>query len=486
MADAQRTGTRVKPIHLIAVLCVVLYANWLVAIARFQPNVMFWDQWDFFYELFYGGGWWNRFVHQHGPVREGLGLVISGWILDATNLDVRYDSVWIATVLLAATVLALRLKSKVAGPLELRDAWIPVLGLSLGQFETVLTTPNASHSVMPLALIMLAANIWLSPRPAVRYLGAAAVAFLLTFTGFGLFAAAVIAMLLTAEVIRQARRRESRMACLAAAGVAVIVVSWVLFSEGYVFQPAVEGFRFPWTPWTDYPRFVVLMLTLPTWHVGASAPHYRMGIVLALVVAAAAARIMWVWLRRRTSVHDDVLVLLMGSGLLFVATTAVGRIPLGVTGGMASRYLSLMFPMWLAVYVAARPSRLARAVAVACVWLLALAPYTAMARRPLAEWPGTLGVTRLVLEVMQGFGMSKSAWADAYLATGSWEAAQAAVVQPLYPDPRATRFDDKLRILRERKQSFFAGEPGQRDYLPWLADDRFRCPASGSSPHACR
>src|SRR5512134_3182371 len=102
------------PFLLIAALCAILYANWIVAIARFQPNVLFMDQWDFFYPLFYGGGWWDRFIHQHGPVREGLGFVISGWILEAANLDVRYDSVWIATLLLGATALALRLKSKMS------------------------------------------------------------------------------------------------------------------------------------------------------------------------------------------------------------------------------------------------------------------------------------------------------------------------------------------------------------------------------------
>jgi len=474
-----------RAIHLIAVLCAILYANWIVAIARFQPNVLFMDQWDFFFALFYDRGWWARFIHQHGPVREGLGFVISGWILEATNWDVRYDSVWIATILLAATVLALRLKWKMSGPLRFRDAWIPVLCLSLGQFETVTAVPNASHSVLPLALILLLANIWLSPRPAVRYVGAGVAGVMLTFTGFGLFAGGVIALLLGARLVRHARAREYRELWLAAAGFAAVCMGWVEFSRGYTFMSAVEGFRVPWTPWTDYLRFIGLMLTLPTWHTGASAAHYRMGVALALVVAAAAARIAWIWVRRRPSLNDDVLVLLMGSSLLFVAMTAVGRIPLGVGAGMESRYLSLMFPMWLAVFLAAGASRRALPVAAVCVWLLALAPYAEMARRPLTEWPGTLGLTSDVLTVMKGFGISKSAWTDVYLATGSWEAAQAAVVQPLYPNPAATQFDDKLRILRERKLSFFSGEPSRREYLPWLAAEDFSCEALRSSPRAC-
>ena len=465
------------PLLLIAALCAILYANWILAIARFQPNVLFMDQWDFLHTLFYGGDWWDRFIHQHGPPRLGIGLVITAWILEATNLDVRYDSVWIATVLLAATVLVLRLKSKMSGPLALRDTWIPLLFLSLGQFETVVSTPNASHSVLPLALILLAANVWLSPRPALRYLGCAILGVALTFTGFGLFAGGIITVLLVAGAVQHAWRREYRATWLATAGLAVTIAGGFLFSRQYLFQPAVDGFRFPWTPWTDYLRFVALMLNLPTWHPGASGPHYRMGGVLAFIVVAATLRIAWIWIKRWPSLKEDVLILLMGSGVLFVVTTAIGRISLGVTGGEASRYLSLMLPIWLAAYLVAEPSRLARPIALLCVWLLAAAPYAAMARRPMTEWPGTFGLTDRPLDVMKDLGTSKAAWADVYFATGSWDAAQAGVARPIYPKPEQTRFDEKLRILRERKLSFFSGDPTQRDYLPWLADDSFGCPA---------
>lgn len=208
--------------------------------------------------------------------------------------------------------------------------------------------------------------------------------------------------------------------------------------------------------------------------------------MLALVLATAAARIAWVWIRRGPSLNGDVLVLLMGSGLLFIAMTAIGRVSLGVMGGQSSRYLSLMLPAWLAVYLALRSSRLARAVAIVCVWLLALAPYPAMASRPLTEWPGTFGMTNEALDLMKSQTASKAAWADVYLATGSSEAAQAAVLQPIYPNPAATLMDDKLRILRARKLSFFSGDPGGRDYLPWLADDKFSCPALRSGPRECR
>jgi hypothetical protein len=228
------------------------------------------------------------------------------------------------------------------------------------------------------------------------------------------------------------------------------------------------------------------MLNLPTGEVGARTPHYLLGGLLAFVVVSAAVAIAWVWVKRPASARDDVLVFLMGAGVLFVATTAVGRVPLGVLGGTAPRYLTLMFPMWFAVYLAAGSFRTVMPMATACVWLLAVGPYAEMPPRPLAEWPGTFGLTNDGLDEVRIYGTSKAAWAEVYLATGSLEAAQAAVPRPVHPDPTATRLDDKLHFLRERKLSFFSGEPNRRDYLPWLADETFSCPALRSSPHACR
>jgi hypothetical protein len=165
-------------------------------------------------------------------------------------------------------------------------------------------------------------------------------------------------------------------------------------------------------------------------------------------------------------------VLLMGSALLFTAATAVGRVPLGVAAATAPRYLSLMLPMWLAVYLAAVLSKRAPVgfAAGACVWLLSLWPYASMRDRPLAEWPGTLGVTTAQLEAIRSHGLNKAAWARVYLETGSWETAQASVPVPVYPNPPATLLEEKLGFLRERRLSFFAGQPERGDYLPWLAD----------------
>ena len=475
MRDTLQIDTR-RAVLFIAVLCALLYVNWVFTVARFQPNVMYWDQWEIFQPLFQGAGWWVRFMHQNGPVREGLGLVITGWILDATQWDVRYDSLWGASTLLLAAVLAVRLKWKMTGAIGLRDAWIPLLCLSPGQFETVLVVGQPAHSVLPFALIVLAANIWLSPTPIVKYLVGAVVVVMLTFTGFGLFAGAALTVLLVTRACRHALEGERRLMWLAVAGIALSAAGWVVFRRDYVFNPSLGNFTWWWMPWTDYVRFILRMLGRPLAAVGQEQLPYLAGSVLALVVVGAALRIAWVWLRDRASPRNDVLVLLMGSGLLFVAVTVTGRVSLGPVAGTAPRYLTLMIPMWLAAYLAAAMSGKRRVglAAIAGVWVLAALPYLSVLQRPPAEWPGTVGLTQADLASILHYGTNKAAWVDVEVATGSWEAAQEAQRQFLHSNPEGTHMDDKIRFMRERKLSFFAGEPERGDYMPWLADENFR------------
>ena len=480
MRDTVPIDTR-RAVLFIAALCALLYVNWLFVVARFQPNVMYWDQWEIYQPLFQGEGWWARVMHQNGPVREGLGLVITGWILDATKWDVRYDSIWGATALLLAAVLAVRLKWKMTGAIRLHDAWIPLLCLSLGNYETVLVVPQAAHSVLPFALILLAANVWLSPKPTVKYLVGAGVAVMLMFTGFGLFAGVALTVLLVIRAGRHALAGERRMMWLAVGGIALSAAGWAVFRKDYVFNASLENFSFGGAPWTGYARFIVRMLGRPLAAIEQPQAPYLVGSILALVLGCAAVRIAWVWLKDRPSPQNDVLVLLMGSGLIFVAVTAVGRVSLGPVAATAPRYLTLTIPMWLAAYLAAAMSgrRRVKVAAIACALALAALPYVSVVRRPPAEWPGTAGLTQADLASVLHYGTNKAAWVDVQVATGSWEAAQASLRQFLHSNPEGTHMDDKLRFMRERKLSFFAGEPERGDYMPWLADNNFRTLTAG-------
>lgn len=55
-------------------LWLILTANGFIAVARFQPNVLYLDQWDFFAPLFGGGGAWDVFSYHMDRIGRGSPL----------------------------------------------------------------------------------------------------------------------------------------------------------------------------------------------------------------------------------------------------------------------------------------------------------------------------------------------------------------------------------------------------------------------------
>jgi len=59
-------------------------------ISEYGVNVLYYDQWDFLTPLFDGrGSLLTLFSWQHGPHREGLGLVLDAFLYPATNWNTR-------------------------------------------------------------------------------------------------------------------------------------------------------------------------------------------------------------------------------------------------------------------------------------------------------------------------------------------------------------------------------------------------------------
>ena len=450
----------------------ILSLNLAWSVALFQPNVLTWDQWDFFAPLFSGGDWRELFTYQHGPHRQGLGFVITSWILDLTRWDARFDSLWIAGLLSLASALALRLKGKLSGRLSWVDAWIPIVGLTLGQFEAILIAPNASHSAFSLALMLALANAWLMRSATVRYLSGGLGAVALTFTGFGLFAGAIMTVLIGVATARDMYRGAWRSAVPGLIGLVIAVAGWAWFRSGYLFVPAVVGFRFPWTPLREYFQFIPLMLLQPTGVSGATTLHYAAGGVLAILITLAALVVLWKWIRTaEPSPGNEVVLFLVGAGALFVCNTAIGRVCLGITAGMSSRYVTLMFPLWLGIYFFAvtTKSRAYWTVSAVALWAIAMWPYRDMTSRALSRWPGTIGATHAQFAYYEQYTSNKAAWVDTYLRTGSIEAAQQARGPAVYPHPPGTRMDEKLAFMKTRGLLFFAPE---RSFLPYFLGTR--------------
>lgn len=466
----------------------LLVLNGFSAVARFQVNGLFGDQWSFYQPMFEGAGWWELFKWQHGPHRQGLAFVLTAMVQEWSGWDVRIESAWIFGQLVLATGLAVMLKWRLIGRIRFYDIWIMVAGLSLISYETIILVPNASHSVFPLLGLMVAANIWPKAMTLTRGLGLGLLAFVMMFTGFGLFGAGMITLLLVLTVGLSWGDADRSNRWGAILGVVLSGLGWAIFTQGYVFSPASEGYQFPHLPVSDYLRFVTLMLAGRMGFDGTSLGAYIFG-SLAIVVSLAGGGI--AVRRLRYSAPDRVAMvglLLVGASLAFAGFTAVGRVHLGVDGGMVSRYMPLLFPLWIGMDLLASRLKTTRARVGVTIFasLMAVGPWLHVIGRPTEDWVGTVGMRDGDLNNVRSFQSGKLAWIDALSQHGDWRIAEQVAPRGVYPFPESLNLDTKLAYMQAKQLSFFAVKDWPIALLSWMPDRSVQWlrPASGGSTRA--
>ncbi len=445
-ASSQR-GFRL-PVIVVSTVFLVTASHLALAVWRYSVNVVYWDQWDFYTPLFNHASLWRIFIWQHGPHREGIGLVLDKFVLEATRWNSRAEALFMVGALVAAAVVALSLKQKLfgraVGKLDYGDFVIPCLFLTFAQMEALVGEANPSYSAIPELLMGLYCLAWLLPKPSARYAAVLVLNLLLIYTGFGFFMGVVTVAVLLFD-LRRAFRMESESRTFPAVALLLALASLASFFYRYRWDPAVPGFHFPDPHPLNYPWFIGLMMS---YFLGLRAVVLASvaGSFLALV---AFAILIWhgfrLWRNREWSAADLTVAVLLSFSLLFAANAAVGRVCLGMPeAAQFSRYMGLLVPAFLAIYfhlLTWRKSALRTALI--AVFAAALIPGTV--RMPNGYYP-------------QGVSDGKQAWKTCILQTGIIDYCDRATGFPIHPNPRGTHLVEKLQFLQKNRLNLYSGD----------------------------
>jgi len=101
--------TRRLGILLVAALFLALAWRQHRFVDRHAVNLMYWDQWDFYQPLFHHEGPLAVFTRQQGPHREGLGLLVTQVLAEASGWNSRWDAFGVSFCIMASAALALLL-----------------------------------------------------------------------------------------------------------------------------------------------------------------------------------------------------------------------------------------------------------------------------------------------------------------------------------------------------------------------------------------
>lgn len=319
----------------------------------YAVNMMFFDEWAFFDPLFRHGSLWEAFDYQHGPHRMGIGALVSNALMQTSGWNIRWNSFAVAVTMIASAGLGVSLCVKSGCRTWLSLLFCAVVFLNLRQYEALVGAVNLSHGALPEALLLMICLCWWIRNAIFRSLSLAILTWIMIFTGFGLFAGLVVPAVIAIQVWVEWRQGSRSSLPVHFVALLLIASGWFCFARGYVFQPAVPGFHFPHErPWEYFP-FIGMMIGYGVGLSGVGALSWIVGLILFGAMGAAALRgsVRLVAVTGSRSINQ-VIVTLTGFTVLFCINAAVGRICLGWDGALASRYIPLMMPGLLGLWIA--------------------------------------------------------------------------------------------------------------------------------------
>lgn len=451
-STAPESGTEAGGLHRYAGLLILLTLTACVwNVYRFVDahavNVPYLDQLDYLAPYLEERGMLAIFTQQHGPHRQGLGMVLTALVADLTHLDLRVEAFLVAGLLVLATILALFVKRACSARFEPADALIPLIFLAPDLTEAITIVPNPAHGAMPLLLLTCCA--WFLVRPPGPWRDPALVllCFFCIFTGFALFAVAPMMLMFAGRRIRkhqQGRSAKPELICLS------LCFAWVvLFLVDYTPSSAVEDFRFPAPNWPEYPLMMALALARFAMIEGPLA--LPLGLVLLLAITWLAGWSSVAWWRHcgvtAAASHHLVVAFLSLYTLLFLANMAVGRISLGLEAATGSRYTPLITPAFFALFLH-----------ISLVWKSGWPRRTCLAILGLLLLQGlVLPQTRREQYAAQ-FAQLKRGWRETYLDTEDVLRAQRQHPPGLLPKRHAAVWL-KIQFFDARRLSFFRTHP---------------------------
>ena len=412
-------------------------------------NILYFDQWLFSKPIFDEENYWKMFTSIYGPSRQGIGLLVDYFIIKLTSWNVRVQSLYIALLLILSTLMALNLKRRLFGQISILDISIPLLMLTLAQYENIIVVPNANHSIFALFLMSILALCLTSRIYFVKHLGSGIIVFLITFSGFGVFCTGVFSIYLCLDIFLAKRRSNGEEINYQIIALLMVASACALFFYQYEFAPYAPVQNPLAINILTYFKYIFLMYGyFLGFRGGAFEP---VSVVFGFFPFIMLVGILFYSMRRfmgKIHSHDHVYricFIFSFFTLVFSIIVAIGRISIGEGAGQTTRYMPLLLPGFLTIYFTLYnfPNGRFRNVIMGCFicWLcLKMAVFS-------------LPASKITMPAAHTLKQQKEVWVRTYLSSGNVDEANAKSQLEIFSDKHYLQ--EKLQYLKEKNLNIF-------------------------------
>ncbi len=329
--------------------------GWFYFTYRFSVNILFSDAWDFHRNFIQVQTVFQQFVSQFGPQRQGLGLVITGWLNDLSGWNSNWVSMGIAVLFFASAVVYLQIKRKLFGNLNPFDLSIVIVVLSLNQFEVLTITPFMSHSAIPALFVSLYCLSFFIKGMLARHAALIIINLNLVFSSFGFFMGTITVIYFTFLLIKSFGNSAKKQAWANLISLMFALTTLLIFFIDYDLGYAKNHTSFLWNePW-QYLFYMSLSYAGLFGLKGVGLLQIIFGLfvlsVLVFILVKALVKIIpskAVWNKGLISYY--VIAVLIAYSLIFAVNLSFGRIELGLEYAGSSRYLPYLVPSLIGAY----------------------------------------------------------------------------------------------------------------------------------------
>lgn len=313
-------------------------------IIKNSVNIIFMDQWDAVNEVLISKNYLAIFLTQHNEHRIGTGLLLMKLLAYFSHWNNLAETVTIGLIIFLSSIIALLIKKKITKKIEIYDMVIPFIFLNLYQWDN-LTWGFQITFTLPILFLFLALYLTTFANSIKRNIGLLVLVLLSTYSSFhGIFLGGIVGLFFLVNYFLNSKK-QTKIQCLIFFFLTATIAS--SYFIGYHHAGHLDGFRTKTTHFQSYLQYINFQINSFIGNYSFDLYYYLIPLTGLCLFIVNLIKLF----KSKFKINYFIIFSLFLFSIAFTLSTAYGRVVVSVFQSQESRYVTLLIPFYLAVYL---------------------------------------------------------------------------------------------------------------------------------------